>query len=59
MNALENEAMSVDVGGRLREWRPPTAVSMRTLARMSGLSANALSMIERGRTNGRRKTESE
>jgi len=51
MNALENEAVSVDVGGRLRELRTGIGVSMRTLARMSGLSANALSMIERGRTS--------
>ena len=51
MNDRANEAISIDVGGRLRELRQGIGVSMRTLARMSGLSANALSMIERGRTS--------
>ena len=45
------EAISVDVGGRLRELRQERGLSMRALARMSGLSANALSMIERSRTS--------
>ena len=39
------------VGGRLRRLRETRGISMRALARMSGLSANALSMIERGRTS--------
>jgi len=51
MNDFDNEAISIDVGGRLRELRQGIGVSMRALARMSGLSANALSMIERGRTS--------
>lgn len=51
MSDHENEAVSIDVGGRLRELRQGIGVSMRALARMSGLSANALSMIERGRTS--------
>ncbi len=46
-----NEAESVDVGGRLRKLRDERGVSMRALARQSGLSANALSMIERGLTS--------
>ena len=41
----------MDVGGRLRELRNERGMSMRALARESGLSANALSMIERGRTS--------
>jgi transcriptional regulator with XRE-family HTH domain len=41
----------VDVGNRLRELRQERGLSMRALARASGLSANALSMIERGRTS--------
>lgn len=49
--AMNGEAMSVDVGGRLRELRQDRNLSMRALARASGLSANALSMIERGRTS--------
>ena len=51
MCAFENEAVSIDVGGRLRELRQERDLSMRALARASGLSANALSMIERGRTS--------
>jgi transcriptional regulator with XRE-family HTH domain len=51
MAEFDKEALSIDVGGRLRELRQGIGVSMRELARMSGLSANALSMIERGRTS--------
>ncbi|MFN2233612.1 MAG: helix-turn-helix domain-containing protein [Anaerolineales bacterium] len=51
MSTYEKEAISVDVGGRLRELRNERGMSMRALARESGLSANALSMIERGRTS--------
>ncbi len=46
-----NDAQYVDVGGRLRKLRDERGVSMRALARQSGLSANALSMIERGLTS--------
>lgn len=42
---------TVDVGQRLRILRDERGVSMRSLARRSGLSANALSMIERGLTS--------
>ncbi|HJW90859.1 MAG TPA: helix-turn-helix domain-containing protein [Anaerolineales bacterium] len=48
---LDKEALSVDVGARLRELRQERGKSMRALARTSGLSTNALSMIERGRTS--------
>lgn len=51
MEMSSREAISVDVGNRLRQLRESRAVSMRTLATMSGLSANALSMIERGKTS--------
>ncbi len=51
MTSLLREAASVDVGKRLRQLRDGRGVSMRTLATMSGLSANALSMIERGKTS--------
>ena len=47
----ERDATSVNVGGRLRELRESRGISMRTLATRSGLSANALSMIERGKTS--------
>ena len=51
MSVEEMGAISVDVGVRLRELRQERDMSMRALARESGLSANALSMIERGRTS--------
>jgi transcriptional regulator with XRE-family HTH domain len=51
MISLTRHAISVDVGNRLRQLREARKVSMRTLATMSGLSANALSMIERGKTS--------
>lgn len=47
----DKEAVSIDVGGRLRELREERELSMRALARMSGLSANALSMIERAKSS--------
>jgi transcriptional regulator with XRE-family HTH domain len=49
--ATQHEAVSVNVGVRLRELREARSASMRSLAARSGLSANALSMIERGRTS--------
>src|SRR5512142_471102 len=49
--SLPHEALSVDVGVRLHELREAQGISMRALATKSGLSANALSMIERGRTS--------
>jgi len=51
MEPYGKEAESVDVGQRLRMLREERNVSMRALARRSGLSANALSMIERGLTS--------
>jgi len=51
MDIIGREALSVDVGLRLRGLREERGVSMRSLARRSGLSANALSMIERNLTS--------
>jgi transcriptional regulator with XRE-family HTH domain len=51
MDPYAKEAESVDVGQRLRLLREERGISMRALARRSGLSANALSMIERGLTS--------
>lgn len=51
MDLSSKETMAVDVGQRLRALREERNVSMRSLARRSGLSANALSMIERGLTS--------
>lgn len=51
MPAYEREALSINVATRLRELREGHGISMRSLAAKSGLSANALSMIERGKTS--------
>ena len=51
MEPFGKEAESIDVGQRLRILREERGISMRALARRSGLSANALSMIERGLTS--------
>lgn len=51
METFQNEAVSVIVSDRLRELREARGISMRALAARSGLSANALSMIERGKTS--------
>jgi transcriptional regulator with XRE-family HTH domain len=51
MESFQREAMSVDVASSLRQLREARNMSMRNLATKSGLSANALSMIERGKTS--------
>lgn len=51
MEIYEQEARSVDVGERLRELREERDLSIRALGRLSGLSANALSVIERGKSS--------
>jgi transcriptional regulator with XRE-family HTH domain len=51
MMTYQRDAISVDVGTRLKELREARNISMRTLATKSGLSANALSMIERSKTS--------
>jgi transcriptional regulator with XRE-family HTH domain len=51
MELFEKDVLTVDVGARLRQLRMERDKSMRSLARASGLSTNALSMIERGRTS--------
>ena len=51
MVMFQREAVSINVATRLRELREARGVSMRALAAKSGLSANALSMIERGKTS--------
>jgi transcriptional regulator with XRE-family HTH domain len=51
MEIAGNEILTIDVGSRLRQLRTERGKSMRGLARDSGLSTNALSMIERGRTS--------
>jgi transcriptional regulator with XRE-family HTH domain len=51
MDKFENEILTIDVGSRLRQLRQERGKSMRALARASGLSTNALSMIERSRTS--------
>jgi quercetin dioxygenase-like cupin family protein/DNA-binding XRE family transcriptional regulator len=44
-------AVSIDVGERLRKLRDERSYSLRALARAAGMSANALSLIERGKTS--------
>ncbi len=51
MPTTGSEAVSVDVGARLRQLREARGHSIRELARRSGISANALSLIERGRSS--------
>ena len=51
MDLMEKDPQSINVGSRLRELRMERDMSMRALARESGLSVNALSMIERSRTS--------
>ena len=51
MELFEHDVLTVDVGARLRQLRMERGKSMRALARSSGLSTNALSMIERSRTS--------
>jgi len=47
----DREAALVNVGKLLKLLREERGISIRELSRISGLSANALSMIERGRTS--------
>lgn len=51
MDVFENDVLTIDVGNRLRQLRMERGKSMRAVARASGLSTNALSMIERSRTS--------
>ena len=48
MGVFEKDAISVNVGERIQELREERDMSMRALARASGLSPNAISVIERG-----------
>jgi len=51
MELMDKYPQVIDVGSRLRTLRQERGMSMRALARASGLSTNALSMIERARTS--------
>lgn len=51
MDLMEKDLNTINVGSRLRELRTERGLSMRALGRQSGLSTNALSMIERGKTS--------
>jgi len=48
MDIYDREASSVDISKRLQTIREKRGLSIRALGRLSGLSANALSVIERG-----------
>ena len=49
--AESNPADEIDVGRRLRELRASRDLSMRTLAELSGLNVNTISLIENRRTS--------
>ncbi|MBS1249046.1 MAG: HTH-type transcriptional regulator SutR [Chloroflexi bacterium] len=51
MEIYDKEAPSIQVGERLKELREERGLSIRALGRLSGLSANALSLIERGKSS--------
>lgn len=51
MDIMDKNAPSIEVGTRLLQLRQERNLSVRSLARLSGLSANALSMIERNRSS--------
>jgi len=51
MDYFSGEAISVNVGISLRKIRQDKGISIRRLATLSGLSANAISMIERNKTS--------
>ena len=51
MEYLNQNAVSVDIGDRLRQLREERKLSQRGLARLSGLSANAINIIEQGNTS--------
>ena len=49
--AQEPEVMEINVGHRLRELRTAQGLSIRSLAEVSGLNFNTLSLIETGKTS--------
>lgn len=51
VNATNHDTTSAEVGKRLRELREERRISLRELGRLSGMSVNALSQIERGMTS--------
>jgi transcriptional regulator with XRE-family HTH domain len=51
MDYLKGDAKSVNVGVSLRQLRVEKGITIRSLATLSGLSANAISMIERNKTS--------
>jgi transcriptional regulator with XRE-family HTH domain len=51
MDFLDQNAVSVDIGERLRQLRTARELSQRGLARLSGLSPNAINIIEQGKTS--------
>jgi transcriptional regulator with XRE-family HTH domain len=51
MDRSQRDAVSINVGSKLRAMREERGLSIRALARASGISANALSVIERGKSS--------
>lgn len=46
-----DDSSTIDVGRRLRELRAGRRISLRSLAEMSGLNVNTISLIENGKTS--------
>lgn len=51
MDIYDKEAKSINIGERLKKLREDRNLSIRALARLSDLSANAISVIERGKSS--------
>jgi transcriptional regulator with XRE-family HTH domain len=51
VNSPGHDTQIMEVGKRLRELRAERRISLRELGRLSGISVNALSLIERGLTS--------
>jgi transcriptional regulator with XRE-family HTH domain len=51
VSSPDHDTPSVEVGKRLRVLRAERRISLRELGRLSGISVNALSLIERGMTS--------
>lgn len=51
MSVVDNHSPSIDVGKKIKALREERRMSIRDVSRRSGISANAMSMIERGVTS--------
>ena len=51
MNYFDRDATSINIGDRLAQLRKERGLSQRALARLGGISANALNLIEQSKTS--------